>query len=85
MRRDCPKRQAPDARRCCFAGASATISTPEAESGKRTAYFVFDLKDPTLIPSVAEPFFMAHNAWIEMTPVMDLEGMKAGVEKAMKR
>ena len=24
-----------------------------AESGKRTAYFVFDLKDPTLIPSVA--------------------------------
>lgn len=55
-----------------------------AESGKRTAYLIFDLKDPTMIPSVAEPFFMALNASIELTPVMNLEDMKAGVEKAMK-
>src|SRR5687768_15680819 len=28
-----------------------------AEGGKRTAFLVFDLKDPTLIPTIAEPFF----------------------------
>lgn len=56
-----------------------------AEGGKRTAYFVFDLRDPTLIPTVAEPFFMTLNASIEMSPVMNLDDLKAGIEKAMKR
>jgi hypothetical protein len=56
-----------------------------AEGGKRTAYFIFDLKDPTLIPSVAEPFFMHLLADINMSPVMNLEDMKSGVEKAMKQ
>jgi hypothetical protein len=55
-----------------------------AEDGKRTAFFVFDLKDPTMIPTIAEPFFMNLNASIELSPVMNLEDMKAGVEKAMK-
>ena len=55
-----------------------------AEGGNRTAFFVFDLKDPTMIPSVAEPFFMNLGASIEMTPCMNLDEMKAGVERAMK-
>lgn len=55
-----------------------------AEAGKRTAFFVFDLKDPTMIPTAAEPFFMNLNASIELSPVMNLDDMKAGVEKAMK-
>lgn len=55
-----------------------------AEEGKRTAFFVFDLKDPTLIPSVAEPFFMNLHAAITLSPAMNLEDMKVGVEKAMK-
>jgi len=55
-----------------------------AEGGKRTAFFVFDLKDPTMIPTAAEPFFMNLHASIELTPAMNLEDMKAGVEKAMK-
>lgn len=55
-----------------------------AENGMRTALFVFDLKDPTLIPSVAEPFFMNLNASIEFKPVMNLEEMRNGVDKAMK-
>ncbi|MCE9584090.1 MAG: hypothetical protein K8T20_16525 [Planctomycetes bacterium] len=55
-----------------------------AEGGKRTGYFFFDLKDPTLIPTVAEPFFMNLHAAIEITPAMNLDDMKAGVEKAMK-
>ncbi len=55
-----------------------------AEGGKRTAFFVFDLKDPTLIPSVAEPFFLTLGAGIEMHPVMTAEDMRTGVERAMK-
>ena len=54
------------------------------EGGKRTAIFVFDLKDPTLIPSAAEPFFENLNASIELTPVMNLEDMKTGIEMARK-
>lgn len=55
------------------------------DGGKRTAFFFFDLSDPTLIPSAAEPFFRFLNAEIELTPMMSLEEMKTGVEKAMKR
>jgi hypothetical protein len=56
-----------------------------AENGMRTGYFVFDLVDPTMIPTAAEPFFMNLGASIEMKPAMNLAEMKAGVEKAMKR
>jgi hypothetical protein len=55
-----------------------------AEHGKRTALFFFDLKDPTMIPTVAEPFFMNLNATIELSPVMTLEEMKVGVDKALR-
>jgi hypothetical protein len=37
-----------------------------------------------MIPSAAEPFFMNLNASIDLSPVMNLEDMKVGVEKAMK-
>jgi hypothetical protein len=55
------------------------------EGGKRTAIFFFDLADPTMLPSAVEPFFINLNAGIEMSPAMNLDDMKAGVEKAMKR
>jgi hypothetical protein len=55
-----------------------------AEHGTRTAYFVFDLVDPSMIPTAAEPFFMNLNASISIQPAMNLDDMKAGVEKAMK-
>lgn len=55
-----------------------------AEGGKRTAIFVFDLKDPTMIPSAVEPFMQNLHASIELSPVMNLEDMKVGVEKAIK-
>lgn len=38
-----------------------------------------------MIPTAAEPFFNTLNAKIEMVPAMNLEDMKAGVEKAMKK
>jgi hypothetical protein len=55
------------------------------EDGKRTAFFFFDLEDPTMIPTVAEAFFMNLNASVQLSPVMNLEEMKAGVERVMKR
>ena len=54
------------------------------EGGKRTAYLFFDLADPTMMPAAAEPFFANLNAGVDWSPVMNLEDMKAGVEKAMK-
>ena len=55
------------------------------DGGKRTAFLFFDLADPSLIPTAAEPFFMNLNAFIDITPVMNLDDMKAGVGKAMTR
>ena len=56
-----------------------------AEHGKRTAMFFFDLKDPSTIPVVAEPFFMNLSAEVTLVPVMNAEDMKAGVERANKQ
>ena len=55
-----------------------------AEKGNRTAFFVFDLKNSADIPSICEPFFMNLDATIDLAPVMSVEEMKMGVERAMK-
>jgi len=55
------------------------------EHGQRTAFFVFDLKDPTMLPVAAEPFFMNLNVSIDVSPAMNLDDMRAGVEKASRR
>ena len=51
------------------------------EHGKRTAFFFVDLKEPSAIPVMAEPFFKNFEAEIECTPAMNVEEMKAGVAK----
>lgn len=56
-----------------------------AQNGLRTAFFVFDMKNTNDIPSIAEPFFMNLDATIELSPAMNLEEMKSGVERAMKQ
>src|SRR3954464_11405173 len=55
-----------------------------ALDGKRTGLIVFDLKEPSQIPSVAEPFFMAVNASIEISPVMTMEDVQTGLQEAAK-
>ena len=52
--------------------------------GKRTGLIVFDLKEPSQIPVIAEPIFMAVNASIELSPVMTLEDVQTGLEEAAK-
>jgi hypothetical protein len=55
------------------------------DGGRRTAFFVFDLTDPTMMPSAAEPFFTSLDAAIDWSPVMNLDDLKVGVEKIRKR
>lgn len=51
-----------------------------AIDGCRTCLIVFDLKDPSEIPVIAEPFFMQLNAKVEFSPVMNADDLKKGLE-----
>jgi hypothetical protein len=51
-----------------------------AIDGCRTCIMVFDLKDPSMMPSIAEPFFLELNAKVEMYPCMNADDMRAGLE-----
>jgi hypothetical protein len=53
-----------------------------AQDGMRTGYIVFDLKEESDIPSIAEPFFMSVGASIEMAPCMTVADVQVGLEKA---
>ena len=52
-----------------------------ANDGCRSCFMIFDLKDPSDIPSIAEPFFMHMNAKVDISPVMNAEELKKGLEK----
>src|SRR5271169_6221593 len=57
------------------------------DTGKRTGFIFFDLKDPSQIPAVAEPWFLAFDAHVELHPAMNLEDLKnatPGIDKAVK-
>jgi hypothetical protein len=58
------------------------------ERGKRTALLFIDLQDPSQIPAAAEPFFLAFNASVKITPVMTAEDLMKGtqsIEEAVKK
>jgi hypothetical protein len=62
------------------------ITQPEAvyvgtEDGERRVLIFFDLKDASDIPAVTEPFFQGANASVQLTPVMNLDDMQAGMAK----
>jgi hypothetical protein len=57
------------------------------DDGQRSGSVVFDLKDPSQIPGVAEPWFLAFNAKVSLRPVMTPQDLaKAGpsIAKAAK-
>ncbi len=59
-----------------------------ADEGQRTAILVIDMDDPSQLPAVAEPWFLAFNADIEATPAMiaeDLEKAGPAIEQAVKK
>jgi hypothetical protein len=51
------------------------------EDGVRTASIVFDLKDPADMPSLLEPFFSTFEAQVELTPVMNADDLRAGLQR----
>lgn len=59
-----------------------------AESGQRTAFIFLEMQDASQIPAIAEPWFLAFNASIEMHPVMvpaDLIKAAPAIEQAVKK
>src|ERR1039457_5201534 len=58
------------------------------DSGNRSGSIVFDMKDTSQIPAIAEPWFLAFNAKVSLRPVMTPEDLgKAGpsIGKAVKK
>ena len=51
------------------------------EGGVRTAFIVFDLKDPSQLPSLTEPLFRMLKATVEMFPVMNQEDLQKGLQQ----
>ena len=49
------------------------------DSGQRSGSIVFDMKDASEIPAVAEPWFLAFNAEVSLRPIMNPQDLaKAG-------
>ena len=51
------------------------------EDGVRTAFIVFDLQDPSQLPSLTEPMFSRLKATVEMFPVMNQEDLQKGLQQ----
>lgn len=45
------------------------------DDGHRSGSIVFDMKDTSQIPAIAEPWFLAFNAKLSLRPVMNLQDL----------
>ena len=58
------------------------------DDGERTAYLFVNMAEPSDLPRLAEPFFLAFNARVTARPAMILEDLaKAGpaIDRAIKK
>ncbi|NUP22241.1 MAG: hypothetical protein HOZ81_40505 [Streptomyces sp.] len=49
------------------------------DHGVRTMYLVFDMEDPSQMPSIAEPLFVELGADLDYTPVMNADDLQKGL------
>lgn len=49
--------------------------------GRRTAFMVFDMPDPSDMVAFSEPWFMGLNADVELIPVMSGDDVQRGLAK----
>jgi hypothetical protein len=66
--------------------AAAERWKPEAmyfgpSDGRRTAFMVFDMPDPSDMVAFAEPWFQGLNADVEIVPVMSGDDVQKGLAK----
>jgi hypothetical protein len=52
-----------------------------ANKGRRSGFMVFDLKDPSDIPSIVEPLFLELNASVDLAPCMNADDLKKALAK----
>ncbi|MFE9293344.1 hypothetical protein [Streptomyces niveus] len=74
-------RTLPDTMKSVFDRIKPEAAYFGSQDGMRTAYIVFDLKDASDIPSVAEPFFQDLGAKVTFLPVMNFDDVRTGLEK----
>ncbi len=55
-----------------------------SDSGRRAGFIVFNLESQSDIPPTIEPLFSGLNASVELTPVMNADDLKAGLDKVMR-
>ena len=58
------------------------------EDGRRTGYIFLNMSDPSQIPRIVEPWFLAFNASVEIHPAMnpeDLAKAASDIERAAKK
>jgi hypothetical protein len=49
------------------------------DGGQRTAFIVFQMDDPSQLPTLSEPLFSELGATIEIFPVMDRQDLERGL------
>jgi hypothetical protein len=49
--------------------------------GRRTAFMIFDMPDPSDMPPFAEPFFMELDADVQLSPVMNPADLEKGLSQ----
>ena len=52
------------------------------EDGKRAGQLVFDMADPSQIVQIAERLLLTLDAAVEFLPVMNMDDLRKGLEKA---
>ena len=54
------------------------------DGGERSCIMIFDMKESSQIPSIAEPFFAELDASFELFPVMNAEDLMKGLSQMGK-